>query len=215
MSWIDKLDYGNPTIDQMKYLKNNEWNTLVASLLGFPFPKNSSEEVKYELETLLQYQEELKSGDRSVLNRYVSYDKESPIEAYKRFAKSRGLNIDKTLESIIEDSKYVIVGLKYKYQRPRPYQLGHYYKTKLTPYPSCVATTPSYPSGHTVQAVLLSSYLSAKLPNESEVLLRMAQDISVSRLYLGLHYSSDASFGIYVAKKITESEPFIKKYGKI
>ena len=215
MEAIDTIVYGNPTIDKMKYLKGGEWSNFINAMLNYPFPKNSSEETRYELQTLYGYQEELKSMQKTIVDRFVGYDTEDPTDLYIRFAKSRGLMLDDTIKQIVEDSKFVAVGLKYKYQRPRPYQLAHYYKVKLTPFPSCVAITPSYPSGHTFQSLLLSSYLSAKLPNEKETLIRMAKDISNSRLYLGLHYPSDASFGFSVAKKMTETDTFIKKYGKI
>lgn len=215
MKAIDTIIYGNPTIDKMKYLKGSEWTPFINTMLNYPFPKNSSEETRHELETLYRYQEELKAMDKSIAQRFISYDEENPMDLYIKFAKSRGLSIENVIKQIVEDSKYVAVGLKYKYQRARPYQLAHYYKVKLTPYPSCVAITPSYPSGHTFQSLLLSSYLSAKLPNEKETLVKMAKDISNSRLSLGLHYPSDASFGFSVAKKMTETEIFVKKYGKI
>jgi len=55
--------------------------------------------------------------------------------------------------------------------------------------------TPSYPSGHSAQAYLISEYLKNKYPNKSKELNKKAKDISYSRNVARAHYKSDSDFG--------------------
>ena len=212
IDFLDKVTYGNPTSDRLPYLKKGEWTNLIHSFQT-PFPANSSSQTKKELETLLQYQEQLKSMEL-VKNRFISYDTNNPAYIYIKYAQSKGLDVEKEIIAIAEDAKTVLLGLKYLYQRPRPYQLANYLNIKLTPHPSCVANTPSYPSGHSFQAYLVSNFLSIKMPNEKANLDELYKDISKSRLYLGLHYPSDERFGFFAARKMLENDLFKKKYLK-
>ena len=54
--------------------------------------------------------------------------------------------------------------------------------------------------------------LGNKYPKFYQHLMSLAQDCSDSRMYMGLHYASDAVFGSYVADCILEHPEFKKKY---
>jgi hypothetical protein len=103
--------------------------------------------------------------------------------------------------------------LKFFYQRPRPYQVAQYYKAKLFPFKSGSAISPSYPSGHSFQARLLTELIGNKYPEHYEFLKSLTHDISMSRMFLGLHFASDIDFAVYCAKAVAQSKEFTSKYG--
>jgi len=49
-------------------------------------------------------------------------------------------------------------------------------------------------------------------PQYYQSLQNLAEDISNSRLYLGLHYQSDIDFSKYCAELVLNHPDFIKKY---
>jgi hypothetical protein len=126
--------------------------------------------------------------------------------------KQKGIDVENLCLDIIKDTRNLITKLKYFYQRPRPYQLAQYYKLKLFPYNSFSASTPSYPSGHTVEAYVILNVIADKHPNEYQFCREMMEDVAYSRLYLGLHYSTDNDFAIEIAKEILKHPKFTKKY---
>ena len=57
----------------------------------------------------------------------------------------------KEIEKIIKQSVKYIFELKYKYNRPRPFQLAEVYDMDLNGTRLDSMKTPSYPSGHAIQ----------------------------------------------------------------
>jgi tRNA nucleotidyltransferase/poly(A) polymerase len=99
-----------------------------------------------------------------------------------------------------------ITKLKWRYNRPRPYQVaakhgrlagqGSVWKEgDFSVLDSVSAHTPAYPSGHTIQAKLLASYLSEIAPQHRKAFMGLADNISFSRVVAGYHWPSDASYG--------------------
>ena len=68
---------------------------------------------------------------------------------------------------------------------------------------SVSAHTPSYPSGHTIQALLLAKKLSDVYPHRMKDFFRLANDISWSRIEAGYHFPSDIHYGEVVYKNMT------------
>ena len=60
--------------------------------------------------------------------------------------------------------------------------------------------TPSYPSGHSVQAYLMALTLGDKYPQKRNKLMKTAKDISDSRRVAHAHYKSDSLFGEQIGK---------------
>ena len=106
-----------------------------------------------------------------------------------------------------------MIKLKFYYNRPRPYQLANYYKLKLFPYNSYVAYTPSFPSGHTVQAYVILNVISSKYPTYHSYCKEIIDDVAYSRIYMGEHYPSDNDFAKVIGKEILKHPEFTKKYG--
>ena len=55
--------------------------------------------------------------------------------------------------------------------------------------------TPSYPSGHSVQGVLIAKVLSDKHPKAKSAFAKTGENISYSRRVARAHYKSDSKLG--------------------
>ena len=62
--------------------------------------------------------------------------------------------------------------------------------------------TPSYPSGHSTQGVLIGLVLSSMYPKGSADFKKAARDISYSRNVAKAHYKSDSKMGEKLGKEM-------------
>ena len=62
--------------------------------------------------------------------------------------------------------------------------------------------TPSYPSGHSAQGMLIGLVLSDKYPKAKSAFMQTANNISDSRNIAHAHYKSDREFGKKLGKKM-------------
>ena len=113
--------------------------------------------------------------------------------AFKKTAKEQGVeDYDKNIAAkLIKESAPVILELKKHHNRPRPYELDK----KLTAFKMKSMQTPSYPSGHSVQGVLIGKVLSDKYPRSRKGFMATAKNISYSRRVARAHYKSDSKMG--------------------
>ena len=102
---------------------------------------------------------------------------------------------DKDIDKLINESSNIILKLKKYFNRPRPKELAKQFGINLENVELKSMKTPSYPSGHSAQAYLISEYLKDKYPNKSKELDEKAKDISDSRNVARAHYKSDSDFG--------------------
>ena len=211
---LNQVTYGNPTKEHKIFIEQKGFmDDLFVQFDEDSFPLNDSELVKDELNEIVDLINSLSDEEnKSFLARYKSYDRSLSQTIITTF-KQKGIDVESLCQEIIDDTKYLIFKLKYFYQRPRPYQLAQYYKLKLFPYNSFSAHTPSYPSGHTLQAYVILNVIADKHPNQYQFCREMIEDVAYSRLYLGVHFPSDNEFAIEIAKKILQHPNFTKKYG--
>ena len=111
--------------------------------------------------------------------------------AFKKTAEEQGVeDYDKNIaKKLIKSSAPVIMKLKKHHNRPRPYDLDKsmaHFKMKSM-------ETPSYPSGHSVQGMLIGNVL--KMKYGKSAFMQTAKNISYSRRVARAHYKSDSKLG--------------------
>lgn len=210
---LDTIIWGNPSLNDKKYLEQeSSFDKHIPKLKDFSFPKNSSKATREELNQLVDYVNALKE-DEDYLKRYVGYDFSlERVLAQVIVEQDLGDNGVQIIDSLLDESLPFLYKLKYYFQRPRPYQLAAYYKLNLFPFKSNSAQSPSFPSGHTFQASLICYVLGNHYPDKYDYFERLAKDIELSRLYMGIHYPSDNDFALYCVETIIKDKEFKQKY---
>ena len=107
---------------------------------------------------------------------------------------------DEIIQKLINESAPIIMKIKKHHDRPRPKVMAKKMKTKMEDMEMASMKTPSYPSGHSVQGVLIANVLADKYPNKKDKLKKMGRDISYSRRSARAHYKSDSLFGEQIGK---------------
>jgi hypothetical protein len=210
---LDSIVYGNPSRDYLPYLEATSFlDKHFDQLSEFTFPRNSSKATREELNRLVDYINDV-SQSPDILKRYQSYD----FELEKTFANlamkmKMSEELINMVDQLFDDINPLLIKLKMHFQRARPYQLAYAYKLKLFPYRSMSADTPSYPSGHALQAKTICYVLGNHLPEHYEFFENLANDICYSREYLGLHYPSDIDYSILCFETIIKDKEFKVKY---
>ena len=122
--------------------------------------------------------------------------------AFKKTAKEQGIkDYDKNIAAkLIKESAPVILKLKKYHNRPRPYDLD----SSLKAVKMKSMNTPSYPSGHSAQGILIASALKGKY-GKGSAFMQTAKNISDSRNIAHAHYKSDSVNGTELGKKLYES----------
>ena len=198
---IDKIVYAKqPKAKHQKRIDSPEdYEILNCSYVDAPVmvpPANSSGETMAELETIAAA-EALHKNPGKLEHKY---DDEFDW-AFKKVVEDAGLEYDETyFKRLIKEAASITIRLKYKFNRPRPFQLGPVLGIDVTKYQSSTAKTPAFPSGHTTQSVLVACVLSEKYPELKEELMKVADKVSLSRVVGGHHYPSDIEYGKVLGK---------------
>ena len=74
------------------------------------------------------------------------------------------------IQKLINESAPIIMKIKNHHDRPRPKVMAKKIKTKMEDIEMASMKTPSYPSGHSVQGVLIAKALADKYPNKKDKL---------------------------------------------
>ena len=117
--------------------------------------------------------------------------------AFKKTAKEQDVkDYDKKLPArLIKESAPIILELKKHFNRPRPKVLAKKMNIKMKDYEMDSMKTPSYPSGHSVQGILIAKVLSDKYPKAKSAFTKTGENISYSRRVAHAHYKSDSKMG--------------------
>ena len=108
-------------------------------------------------------------------------------------------------EELLKQSSKYIMELKYKYNRPRPYQVAEFYNMDVSQFNLDSMKTPSYPSGHATQGYLMGKFYSDRHPEYNREFMELAEEIAESRIISKAHYPSDKQFGIELAEKLFDN----------
>ena len=91
----------------------------------------------------------------------------------------------------------MILGTKLYYNRARPYQIAN-----VNTLHSRSANTPSYPSGHAVQAFALAKRLTSLFPEKATQVNDLAEKVADIRKIGGVHYPTDKEFARRLVDKM-------------
>lgn len=211
---LDSITWGNPSQRHVPILEGEGFlDKHIPQLIKFPFPKNSSKATREELNQIVDYVSVM-NDNQDVLKRYKAYDY-SLVKTFGDIIIQHNLGEEaiQMVDQLFDDSLSLILKLKYYFQRPRPYQLAETYKLKLFPYDSKSHGSPSYPSGHALQSRLICHVIGNHFPQLFEYFDNLAKDIEYSRMYMGLHYTSDIDFSLFCVDTILKDRDFKEKYG--
>jgi hypothetical protein len=211
---MNNIVWGNPTTKYMVYLQSEgKYDYLLENLKQYNPPTNDSDATREELKQLILIQRHHAQHNSALVEKYWDYD--SNLKDVFIVYCNEIIGEDKTpiINSLIEETKTLLMKLKYHFNRARPFQLAYYYKARLVPVTNYTSDTPSYPSGHAFQAHLLCEVIGSLYPTHYQDLNKLAMDISRSRLFFGLHYQSDIDFSIFVANALLKDKKFTKEYG--
>lgn len=158
-------------------------------------PKNTSMQVYNELQFLKDLPE-----DDSYVEEHDDIEK-----VFEQVCKENNVKYPKELvEKLLKSAAGIILDLKYHYNRPRPFQLASHYNIKLGEHVMESMKTPSYPSGHSAQGILVGKVLQTKLPINTDAFLEAGKRISYSRNLGRAHYPSDSRLGEIIGSSMYE-----------
>lgn len=186
------------------YLSDSQVKTLSESV---KFPANSSDQVRKELDYMLDLQskrtsEQIKRveflGDIGYwpsINKVPSHPsyEENLRNLFFEGSELMGEHINaknfpgvsRLLQGIMQDVRIMEFTIKYKLLRPRPYHV----EPKLQPVTKI--NSPSFASGHTLWAFVQAFVWSEVVPEKQKEFIALAEEIRRSREIMGIHYPSD------------------------
>lgn len=166
---------------------------IIDSIPHTPFPPNNSTETKLEIQNIKHKMENITEKQQENIENELYLT--NMIDNFNANMEDKYI-IYNIMNNEINS---IIMKVKEKYNRVRPYHLDDTIKPTIEP-----PKHPSYPSGHSTQSYFIAYILSEKYPDKREKFLKIAHQMSVNREYAGVHYESDTKFGKLVAKKIFE-----------
>lgn len=165
--------------------------------IDLPKPPENLAEVRLVVQAV-------ESASPTDISQYKNCDKDSSYYVKKVMEANNLFYDNKVVEYIEEQCVPVIRHYKNYYNRPRPYQVAAYHNIDLKRFKTGTSKTPSYPSGHAVQPLMVAFHYAKKYPQVSAEMLKGAQICGYGRVIAGLHYPSDYKSGIMLATKLKE-----------
>mgnify|MGYP003118813496 CR=1 FL=1 len=201
---MSKLKYGNPTPKQLNKM-NRDTPMVDINEDQLPWKNPPSHNSLETVEELKRVREATVSLTPEMREAYRFLDK-SVSKPFKLYCKYHNLDFDKEyFKNLLDNLETHVLRLKYAYNRPRPFQVAMQIGMPFSREELETTSTPSYPSGHSLQSRVIANILSDIYPSHSEDFLRMSEMIGLSRMGLGVHFPSDISFGERLGDYISNS----------
>ncbi|MEM9106740.1 MAG: phosphatase PAP2 family protein [Pseudomonadota bacterium] len=158
------------------------------ALIGPPAEPGSAE-FDQEMFAVLWLQESRTPEQVAFVQKSVDLERFAPVVATSL------VNIDtkalsETLEQIISEVRDDYNAVKERYDIPRPFVINE----QVDPVADAFPVT-SYPSGHTIRAIVYTSVLSDLFPDHAEELIALGTEIGYGRVIGGVHYPMDVVSG--------------------
>ena len=209
---LDDIKYGNPAKDHVLKVKIDVGGLLKKSLdLGIikdvidnhPFPANSSQETKKEIEYLVSVTKNLSKDQK----RFCELMENNHYDLFVIVAKKLGISVTKNeILKWVGDIDPITFYLKDKFNRPRPYQLAKEMGLNLYPVIRTDANSAAYPSGHTMDFLVILYHFGKLKPESIKILNNFYQKIKNVRELSGVHYPSDKKVSEYIFKQLAKNK---------
>ena len=115
------------------------------------------------------------------------------------------------IQRVLDTEDVVTSPAKKFFARPRPPLVDDGVKPLIK-----LSKSNAYPSGHTSNGTAIAIVLSAMVPEKRAELMARAEDYSLSRLIVGVHYRSDLAAGYasgaLIAKELEQNADFQKEF---
>ena len=172
-------------------------------------PSNDGGRTKSEMLLIKRAMRDLKPEEET----FVNLSDKRMLDLFKSEAAREEVYFD---EDYFEDLKDqlggFILSLKFRFNRPRPVQIAKMMNIEFPALDTDTVGSPSYPSGHTIQAMVIANALGSQHPNLRDKFRNLAERIGMSRVQAGVHFPSDIDAGIKVADAI---EPYVLTPGEV
>tara|TARA_R110001583_G_scaffold14715_1_gene61437 strand:+ start:180 stop:722 length:543 start_codon:yes stop_codon:yes gene_type:complete len=160
------------------------------------FDISSFKKMKPPADNTFDTMQEIKALKKIPLNKKFVKDYDDIEGAFAKTAKENSVDYDeKIAANLINKSSPLILKLKKHFNRPRPKQLAKTMNIKIKDIEMDSMKTPSYPSGHSAQGILIAKVLGDKYPKAKSAFAKTGQNISYSRNVARAHYKSDSKIG--------------------
>jgi acid phosphatase (class A) len=224
-AWMDTIsfppaEYGTSIVYLLvkpHYLSEDGLTTIGQSV---KFPANSSDQVKKELDYLLELQnkrttDELKRVEfLANIGYWPSVNLIPSHKAYEQNLKdlffegreviAENINatnfpkVSRLLAGVMQDMRVMEFTVKYTQFRPRPYHLDGRLKPVKT------VNSPSFVSGHTLWGFLQAFVWSEIAPEKHDAFIALAEEIRRSREVMGIHFPSDNEAARQIAYRMLQ-----------
>jgi hypothetical protein len=205
---LDSIKYGNSTKEQNDKVIADRAGILKAAieagiikdvLENYTFPANSSDETRNELEYLTELVNDADTEDI----KFCYLIENNHYDFFVIVGEKLGLDVSK--EEILKwvgDIDPITFYLKDKFNRPRPYQLAKELGLDLHPITATDANSAAYPSGHTLDFLVILYHFGKMKPEAAEEIDEFYHKIKRVRELSGLHYPSDRKISEYLFKQL-------------
>jgi hypothetical protein len=144
---------------------------------------------------------EIKDLQNTPIDKNFIKKRDNIYGSFKELADKKNITLDKKeINNLSDSSADVILKLKKYYNRPRPKDQAKQYGLNLENVELASMKTPSYPSGHSAQGILIGNYLSDKYKDED--FKKIGDEISDARNVARAHYKSDSDMGKELGKSM-------------
>lgn len=181
-------------INSIKYGKSDRtWKVSDKITIGWKSvlpepPANDSDFTRMELNQIAAMTKELKSEQVDL----VKMVDENPRSVFEKMIKKYNLSEHKDeVDEVWGITANVILNLKWKFNRPRPYQLAEVYGIDIKVLETDTHKTPAYPSGHSAEAAMMGYLLAEYYPEHSTEIFNKIDLAGKARVLQGVHYPSD------------------------
>ncbi len=161
------------------------------------FDISSFKKMKPPSDNSFDTMQEVKELEKTPLNKKFVRDNDDIEAAFKKTAEQKNIkDYDKSIAAkLIKASAPIILKLKKHFDRPRPKVLAKKLNINMKDIEMDSMKTPSYPSGHSVQGILIGKVLGDEYPEARTAFAKRGKNISDSRRSARAHYKSDSKMG--------------------